>query len=105
MTNPSASGGSYAISDAAGAFTSLRFRGTGASFRALRGPAMGRAKIWVDGALMRVVDLYSPAAAFATVRLAAGLVDGSHTARIVVEGTHRSASSGNRVAIDRWLVV
>ena len=105
VTNPSASGGSYSISDAAGAFTSLRFQGTGASFRALRGPAMGRAKIWVDGALMRVVDLYSPAAAFATVRLAAGLVDGSHTARIVVEGTHRSASSGNRVAIDRWLVV
>jgi GH25 family lysozyme M1 (1,4-beta-N-acetylmuramidase) len=104
-TSPSASGGSYAISDAAGAFSRLRFQGTGVSLRTLRGPAMGRAEIWVDGALMRVVDLYSPAAAFATVRLAAGLVDGSHTARIVVVGTHRSASSGNRVAIDRWLVV
>jgi hypothetical protein len=66
---------------------------------------MGRAEIWVDGALVRLLDLYSPAAAFANVRLAAGLVDGSHTVRIVVVGTHRSASSGTRVAIDRWLVV
>jgi GH25 family lysozyme M1 (1,4-beta-N-acetylmuramidase) len=105
VTNPSASAGSYMISDAAGAFTRLRFQGTGVSLRTLRGPAMGRAEIWVDGALMRVVDLYAPAAGFATVRLAAGLVDGSHTVRIVVVGTHRSASSGNRVAIDRWLVV
>ncbi len=105
VTNPSASGGSYAISDAGGASSRLRFQGTGASLRTLRGPAMGRAEIWVDGALARVVDLYSPAAAFATVRLAEGLVDGSHTVRIVVVGTHRSASSGNRVAIDRWLVV
>ncbi len=105
VTSPSASGGSYAISDAAGAFTRLRFQGTGVSLRTLRGPAMGRAQIWVDGALVRVVDLYSPAEAFATTRLAAGLVDGWHTARIVVVGTHRSASSGNRVAIDRWLVV
>ena len=104
-TNPSASGGSYAISDAAGAFTSLRFQGTGVSLRILRGPAMGRAQIWVDGALVRTVDLYSSAARFVTRRLAAGLADGSHTARIVVVGSHRSASSGNRVAVDLWLVV
>ena len=105
QTNPSASAGSYAISDAAGAFTRLRFQGTGVSLRILRGPAMGRAEIWVDGALVRIVDLYSSAARFVTTRLAAGLADGSHTARIVAVGSHRSASSGNRVAVDRWLVV
>ena len=103
--NASASGGSFAISDARDAFARLRFQGTGASLRALRGPAMGRAEVWVDGALVRVVDLYAPTKAFATVPLAAGLVDGSHTVRIVVLGTHRAASSGNGVAIDRWQVV
>ena len=72
VTNPSASGGSYAVSDAGGAVTRLRFQGTGLSLRTLRGPTMGRAEIWVDGALVRVVDLYSAATAFATVRLAAG---------------------------------
>jgi hypothetical protein len=105
VTNASASGGSYAISDAGGASTRLRFQGTGASFRTLRGPAMGRAEIRVDGALVRVVDLYSAALSFATVRIAAGLVDGSHSVGIVVVGTHRSASSGSSVAIDRWVVV
>ncbi len=105
VANASASGGSFAISDARDAFARLRFQGTGASLRALRGPAMGRAEVWVDGALVRVVDLYAPTKAFATVPLAAGLVDGSHTARIVVLGTHRAASSGNGVAIDRWQVV
>jgi GH25 family lysozyme M1 (1,4-beta-N-acetylmuramidase) len=100
----SASGGSYAVSDARDAFARLRFQGTGASLRTLRGPAMGRAEVWVDGALVRVVDLYAPAPAFATVRLAAGLADGPHTVRIVVLGSHRATSSGNGVAIDRWLV-
>jgi len=105
VTNPSASGGSYAISDARDASARLRFQGTGVSLRTLRGPSMGRAEVWVDGALSRVLDLYSPSAAFATVRLAAGLADRAHTVRIVVVGTHRSASSASRVAIDRWLVV
>jgi lysozyme len=105
VTNASASGGSYAISDAGGASTKLRFQGTGASFRTLRGPSMGRAEIRVDGALVRVVDLYSPAPSFATVRIAAGLVDGSHTVGIVVVGTHRSSSAGSNVVIDRWVVV
>ncbi len=103
--NASASGGTFVISDARDAFARLRFQGTGASLRTLRGPAMGRAEVWVDGELARVVDLYAPTQAFATVRLAAGLVDGSHTVRIVLLGTHRAASAGNGIAVDRWLVV
>ncbi len=105
VSHASASGGSYAIGDAREAFARLRFEGTGASLRALRGPAMGRAEVWVDGALARVVDLYAPATTFSTIRLAEGLADGSHTVRIVVLGTHRAASSGNAVTVDRWIVV
>jgi GH25 family lysozyme M1 (1,4-beta-N-acetylmuramidase) len=104
VTNASASGGSYSISDARAAFTRLRFQGTGASLRTLRGPGMGRAEVWVDGAIVRVVDLYAPATGFAWVRLVAGLTDRSHTVRIVVLGAHRPASSGSGVAVDRWLV-
>jgi hypothetical protein len=59
----------------------------------------------VDGALVRVVDLYAPAPGFATVPLASGLADGPHTMRIVVLGTHRAASSGHAIAVDRWLVI
>jgi GH25 family lysozyme M1 (1,4-beta-N-acetylmuramidase) len=105
VSNAAASGGSYVIGDARDASARLRFQGTGASLRTLKGPAMGRAEVWVDGALARVLDLYAPAPTFATVRLAAGLVDGWHTVRIVVLGTHRRASAGNGVALDRWIVV
>jgi hypothetical protein len=51
------------------------------------------------------VDLYAPATGFAKMSLVSGSVDGSHTVRVVVLGTHRRASSGNSVAVDRWLVV
>jgi GH25 family lysozyme M1 (1,4-beta-N-acetylmuramidase) len=105
VSNEAASGGNYVIGDARGAFARLRFQGTGVSLRTRRGPAMGRAEVWVDGALARIVDLYAPAPTFATVRLADGLVDASHAVRIVVLGTHRAASSGNRVAVDRWIVI
>ena len=105
VSHATASGGSYVISDARDAFARLRFQGTGVSLRTLRGQAMGRAEVWVDGALARVLDLYAPSPMFSTVRLADGLADGSHTVRIVVLGTHRAASSGNGVAVDRWIVI
>jgi GH25 family lysozyme M1 (1,4-beta-N-acetylmuramidase) len=105
VPDPAASGGTYAISDVRDAFTRLRFHGTGVSVRTLRGPAMGRAQVWVDGALVRVVDLYAPAKGFATLRLVWGLADGTHWVRIVALGVHRAASAGNAVAIDRWLFV
>ncbi len=100
----SASGGAYAVSDARDAAAKLAFTGTGVSLRALRGPAMGRAEVWLDGAFVKVIDLYAPASAFATVPLASGLADGPHTVRLVVLATHRAASTGNAVTVDRWLV-
>lgn len=105
VSHATASGGSYAIGDARDAIARLRFQGTGVSLRTLRGQAMGRAEVWVDGALARLLDLYAPSPTFSTLRLADGLADGSHTVRIVVLGTHRAASSGNGVAIDRWIVI
>ncbi|HEX5936247.1 MAG TPA: hypothetical protein VFZ75_00935 [Actinomycetota bacterium] len=104
VANGAAGGGTYAISEVRDAIASLTFQGTGVSVRVRRGPAMGRASVWVDGSLVKVVDLYRSSSPFALVRLAAGLVDGSHTVRVQVLGTHRAASAGNGVAIDRWIV-
>jgi GH25 family lysozyme M1 (1,4-beta-N-acetylmuramidase) len=103
VTNAAASGGTYAVSDVRDAYTRLRFQGTGASARVRRGPGMGRAEIWADGELERVVDLYAPTPGYATIALVAGLQDRWHTVRIVVDGSHRSASAGSTVAIDRWV--
>lgn len=105
VTNAGASGGTYAISDARAASTRLRFVGTGAAVRTRRGPAMGRAAVWVDGTFVKVVDLHARATAFAKVRLVSGLADRRHTVRVVVLGTRRPGSAGNGVAIDRWFVI
>lgn len=103
--DPGASGGTSAISDARGASAKLAFTGTGVALRTQRGPGMGKAEVWLDGALHKVVDLYAPAKSFATVPLASELADGPHAIRIVVLGSHRAASSGSAIVIDRWLVL
>ena len=104
VADTAASGGAYAVTDVRDAFARLRFLGTGASARVRRGPGMGRAEVWADGALVRVVDLYAPTSGYATIALVAGLQDRWHTVRVVVDGSHRSTSSGSTVAIDRWVV-
>ena len=49
VDDPSASEGGYVVSDAPGAEATLSFSGTGLTLRAVRGPARGRAQIWLDG--------------------------------------------------------
>ena len=100
-----ASGGTSAISSARRAVAKLTFTGTGVALRTQRGPGMGEAEVWLDGAFLKVVDLYAPAKAFVTVPLASELADGPHAVRIVVLGSHRAASSGSAIVIDRWLVI
>jgi GH25 family lysozyme M1 (1,4-beta-N-acetylmuramidase) len=102
VEDPAASGGAAAISDVPGARARLRFDGTGVSVRVLRGQAMGKAELWVDGTLVRTVDLYAATSGFATIDVASGLADGSHVVTLVVLGAHRPASAGSGVGVDRW---
>jgi hypothetical protein len=102
--DPGASGGSYVVSDGPGAHAKLWFSGTEVWFRAQRGPKAGRAEVRVDGEFVRTVDLYASTSEFASIPLAKGLAEGPHVVQVVVLGTHRRASEGNTVAIDRWVV-
>jgi bacillopeptidase F len=104
VKDPSASDGGYVVSDAPGAQASLRFSGTSLTLMTLRGPTRGQAEIVVDGRSVRTIDLYAPERGFASVRVASGLAEGPHTARVVVLGTRHRASEGSGVAIDRWVV-
>ena len=104
VEDPSASEGGYVVSDAPGAQAQLRFSGTSLTLMTLRGPARGRAEIWVDGRRVRTIDLYAPERRFASIRVASGLAQGPHTAKVVVLGTHHGASGGSGVVIDRWVV-
>jgi len=104
IDDPSASEGGYVVSDAPGAEAKFAFSGTSLTLKTLRGPARGQAEIWVDGRHVRTIDLYAAHRRFASILVASGLAEGPHAARVVVLGTHRRASEGSGVAIDRWVV-
>jgi len=104
VDDPSASAGAYVVSDAPGAAATLRFSGSSLSLRTVRGPARGRAEIWIDGRRLRTMDLFARTRRFVSIRDARGLDRGPHVVRLVVVGTHRRASRGSWVAIDRWTV-
>jgi GH25 family lysozyme M1 (1,4-beta-N-acetylmuramidase) len=105
IDDPRASGGRYAVSELEGAEVRVRFRGTGIEWRAVTGRDGGRAKIVLDGELLRTVDLYAAERRFGVVHRIDGLARGAHTVRIVTTGTARAASRGTTVSIDRFDVL
>ena len=65
------------------AFT-FAFRGTGAAWVTAMGPDQGAADVYVDGKLVRTVDLYAESRVTGrTVFDVSGLKDGDHTLRVV----------------------
>lgn len=101
----SASGGSLGSSDLARSSAEVTFRGTGIDWYTAQGPDQGRAKIYVDGLLVRTFDNYAASPAFGVARSIAGLADGVHTLRIVVLATARPAATGALVSVDRFSIV
>jgi GH25 family lysozyme M1 (1,4-beta-N-acetylmuramidase) len=96
-----ATGGSFAMSDRTGAVAAMTFDGTGVDLTVVSGPNRGRARLWIDGAAIRVIDLYSTVRTFGVAERIAGLPDGSHRLRVEVLGRASPASRGRWVAIDR----
>ena len=99
-----ASGGSFAESDLAGSSVSLTFRGTAIDWYEILGPNRGRARVFVDGKLLRTEDDYAATVTYGVRRRVANLADRVHTLRIVVLGEARAAASGRLVTIDRFVV-
>jgi GH25 family lysozyme M1 (1,4-beta-N-acetylmuramidase) len=102
--SPSASGGSFTTAERAGSTATIRFDGTGIDWVTVTGPNRGRARIWIDGDRLRIVDLFSARRTFGVVERISGLADRSHTLRIEVLGSRSSGSHGRWVPIDRFLV-
>ena len=65
---------------------------------------MGQATILLDGRRLRTIDLYAPRTGYASIGIARDLRETGHVVRVKVLGTHRPASDGSLVAIDRWTV-
>jgi GH25 family lysozyme M1 (1,4-beta-N-acetylmuramidase) len=105
ITAAAASGGTFITSDRADAAVRLTFEGTGVDWRTVTGPNQGRARVYVDGALERTVDLYAATRTVGSTVTIGGFADHTHTIRIVVTGTKRRASAGRWVAVDRFDVL
>jgi len=104
VASASASGRYYAVSAVPGSTAAFTFRGTSVSWLTARGPAMGKAKVYVDGVLKLTVDGYAKKAGWNVRKSLTGLTDKVHTVTVKVTGTKRRASTGTTVVVDRWLV-
>lgn len=104
VSSAAATNGGYVANDVAGAVATLRFHGTGATWITARGPAMGLAQMWVDGKLVKTVDLHATAPVSGVERTIDGLGDRVHTLRIVVLGRHAKGAKGSSVVVDGWIV-
>jgi beta-N-acetylhexosaminidase len=82
------SGGSTRYASAAGASASYTFTGTSVGWVAATGPTRGAAKVYLDGAYVRTVDLHASTTSLRRIVFAANWATrASHTIRIVVVGT------------------
>jgi len=98
------SGGKAVRANLGGAAAQFTFRGTSVAWTTVVGRDMGRASIYVDGALKATVDNYASATAYGVVRRVTGLSDAVHTVRIVALGTRRTGATGTWVVVDRFTV-
>jgi hypothetical protein len=100
----SASGGHYVRDNLAGASVSFTFRGTGVTWLTATGPTMGKAAVYLDGALVRTVDGYAAATHYRVGRSLTGLADKRHVVKVVVLGTRSARAKGTDVVVDGWTV-
>jgi hypothetical protein len=100
-----ASGGTYTVADLKAQTMKVSFRGTGVTVTSARGPAFGKAYVYVDGVLAQSLDLYASSLTFGYDITVTGLTDGVHTVLVKVLGSKSPASTGTGVVVDQITVL
>jgi hypothetical protein len=99
------SGGTAALSSTAGARATLSFNGTAVTWIGARGPALGIARVSIDGGAPVMVDTYAATEQIqAALFTATGLAEGNHTLSVEVSGTKNAASGGTALVVDAFEV-
>jgi len=99
------SGGSDARIDASGSVDAT-FTGTGIVMVATRAPFYGEALVSIDGDAPVRVDLYGQAVKYQDeVFVAQGLVEGTHTIKVLWSGTKNAAATGTMIRLDALDVI
>ena len=92
--------GAYRISSAKNATLSFSFDGTSMTWVTARGTTYGKAAIYVDGVLVKTVDLYNAHQQWQYKVAVTGLSYGTHTVVIKVLGTKNPRSTGTGIVCD-----
>jgi hypothetical protein len=99
-------GGATQYATTNGDSAQFTFTGTNIAWVAPKGPDRGKAEVWIDGAKVSTVDLYSSTEQPRKVVFTRGWAEsGAHTIEVRALGTKTSASSGTRVDVDAFVVL
>lgn len=98
-------GGKMRVSSTANSRVKATFTGSGITWIATKGPKYGKAQVYIDGKLVKTVDLYASKTTYRSkVYAKSGLSSAQHTIEIKVLGTRNSRSSSASVGVDSFLV-
>ena len=101
-----ASGGTFSTLVGKSGYASLTFKATGVSWVSRPGPQNGVAQVYLDGKLVKTLDLYKKKTEFKkTVWSVKGLSDGTHTVKVVRTGKKNSAAGGANLVVDAFRVL
>ena len=99
-SNASASGGTYTVADLKAESMKVKVRGTSVTIKSARGPAYGKAGVYVDGELKKTVDLYAKKLSLGYKLTVTGLTDAVHTVQVKVLGSKNKRSKGTGIVVD-----
>jgi hypothetical protein len=101
--DPSDSGGSSRYAQNAGDSMKVYFNGTSISFIARKGPAVGYARLELDGVSQPVIDLYNPSWVYQQQMWSSGtLGPGDHTLKVIVVGDSNPSSAARGIYVDAF---
>jgi hypothetical protein len=104
LAHPKASDGHLTYSNQTCATAEFTFEGTGLRWRVGMGPVAGKARVYLNGSPLGLVDLYRPSYSLRGLEKA-GLPPSTYTLTIEVAGEKNSSSSNYFVDIDAFEVV
>ena len=101
-----ASGGTFSTLVGKSGYAAVTFKATGVSWVSRPGPYNGIAQVYLDGKLVKTVDLYKSKTKFkTTVWSVKGLSSSTHTLKVVRTGKKNSSAKGANLVVDAFRVL
>ncbi len=102
--NTNAANKSFRVSNVKNSKASFTFCGTGVNWITTKGPGYGKADVYIDGVLVRTVDLYNKTLKWQVAQSFTGLASGMHTIEVRVKGMKNLRASSTKVIVDAFQV-